>query len=88
MSNNVVNLPRMVKAKFVYFTNKGKFYTSADGNLRQDWAILSNQPRPRRSQIIQDNKGGMPGMTGRASEFFIHITAYDKQQALVLPELP
>jgi hypothetical protein len=37
---------------------------------------------------MQDNKGLVPGMTGRASEFFIHITATDKQQALVLPELP
>lgn len=88
MPSNVVSLPRIIKARFVYFTNKGKFYTSADGNLRQDWATLSNQPRPRRTQIMQDNKGLVPGMTGRASEFFIHITATDKQQALVLPELP
>jgi hypothetical protein len=89
MSSNIGSLPRIVKAKFVYFTNKGKFHLSADGNMRNDWATLSNLPRPRRTQIIQDNKGLLPGFPsgGRAERFYIHIMAQDKQQALVLPEV-
>jgi hypothetical protein len=84
--SNVVNLPKMIKARFCYFTNKGKFYLAADGNMRNDWTTVSNLPRPRRTQISQDNKGLIPGMPGRASEYFIHITTQDKKQTLVLPE--
>jgi hypothetical protein len=84
--SNVVSLPRMVKAKFVYFFKTGQFYLSADGFMRHDWVTLSNAPGPRRTQIIQDNKV-MPGMPGRASELFICITTHtEKQRTLVLPE--
>ena len=86
MSGNIINLPRMVRAKFVYFSKTGQFYLSADGFMRHDWSKLANNPALRRTQIIQDNKL-MPGMPGRASDFFICITAHgDKQRTLVLPE--
>ena len=82
--SNVVNLT--IKAKFCYFTRTGKYHTVAIGNLRHDWETLSNLPRHRRNQIIQDNKGVMPGgIPGRASEYFILIIAQSKQ-TLVLPE--
>jgi hypothetical protein len=85
--SNVINLPIMVRARFSYFNTKGIFQLSADGHMRQDWATHSNLPRPRRTQIIQDNKG-MPGMPGRASAYFIHIVTQDKKRTLVLPETP
>jgi len=84
----VVNLPRMIKARFCYFSGKGEFILCADGLLRTDWLQLSNTPRVRRDQIMQDNKGTMPGMPGRASIYYVHIVTHGSQrtQLLVMPE--
>jgi hypothetical protein len=84
--SDVINLPKMLKAKFSYFTHTGKFYSSACGLIRENWAQLSNLPKTRRSQIIQDNEGLIPGMADRASEFFIHINDHTNKM-LVLPEM-
>jgi hypothetical protein len=84
--SNIVNLPRMIQAKFCYFTARGKFHLRADGMIREHWSQIPNSPKVRRSQIMQDNKGVMPGVQGRASEYFIHITSKGSQ-VLVLPEV-
>jgi hypothetical protein len=77
----------MLNAKFSYFTHTGKFYSSASGLIRENWAQLPNLPKQRRSQIIQDNRGIIPGMAGRASEFFIYINDQNNKMLLVLPEM-
>lgn len=84
--DNVVHLPRLVPATFCFFNKKGIFHTKADGMMRENWTRLPNTPKTRRLQIIQDNKGSMPGgLPERASEFFIRIKTQDQQQ-LILPE--
>jgi hypothetical protein len=85
--SNVVSLST-IRAKFQYFSRIGKFHSIAFGHMRHGWETLPNCPRLRRDQIIQDNRGVMPGdVSGRASDYFIHIIAYNKQ-TLVLPETP
>ena len=65
------------KAKFIYYKESGKYYTSGEGIAPcwtdPEWVRCDPNAKSRRDLICSLNGGTMPGLNGRGSDFFISV---------------
>lgn len=70
-----------MKASFTYFKRSGKYYTCGDGLVPDD--LFNGMSRDR---ICPLNGGGMPGISGRAADFYVAIDIPEGYPFLLHPE--
>ena len=75
-------------ATFTYFDSQGIYRLTANGYMRWDWQIAPDDPSARRTQIIRDNNGTLPGYASEkelCEDCHIYIEIVGQFPLLVLP---